>query len=1123
MQVRAMGGQGWRATCEPGGFGSRTNDRIKPETALRFAGSWPAAETESRRDEMMDRLGATPAKGTGILESNRSLVAALDCLPQPAWIFDRSGRYVFQNRIDRETHGDVTGLLPSEAGLGPEEGRDWTAMHLRVIAGERVHYSREMVTSRGRVVSETSIEPIVLDGVIVGGVGVSVDQTERSDAVRRLNDAHQRLQDFVAVSSDWVWETDAAHRFTSVMGDGGRLGVDFSDWLGRTRWEVTGVDPAADPLWRSYADTVERRQPIVNFVFPTTRADGDPMWAEVNGRPRYGPGGSFLGYRGVTRDITRRERLAQQLRRSDIVIQATNNAVVVCDRDGLVQWVNPAFVRLTGYSPQEVAGRRPGDLLECPETDPRTSEEVREAVGAGRAIRTQILNQSRDGRRYWLDVDIRPFHRADGTLEGFVSVQSDVTELIETQTRTRVLVENVAAGIIRHDASGAIVSANPEACRLLGLSEEQMTGRAMADPRWGTIFPDGRPRLGEEMPSSIVLRTGKAIRNEIVGIRLPDGNTRWLRVNAQFVSSPFSEDHEVIASFVDVTQDEEQRRALEDARALLHDIIETIPDAIAAYDRDDRLILFNRAYKDFYTRSTGVIRAGARFEDILRHGVSVGQYAGVGQTPQEQEAWVQERLAIHRDPPSSPSIQFLSDGRWLQVSERRSQSGVIVGARTDITALKQAELAIRRTAETDGLTQLANRSVMMRELDAALLGERVPDRFGAFIIIDLDHFKTVNDTLGHDVGDKLLTTVSRRLLRQVRRSDVVARLGGDEFAVLLTGLGDELSVERMVQKLHKALTARIHLGGRMIRPGISMGITMFPTDGETATDLVKNADIALYQSKARGRNCWTMFNPQLRRRLERRHEIGDALRAAIAADEIAVAFQPLLEITGKHVVGFEVLARWRHRGEAVSPAEFVGIAEDIGLGGLLGRAIMERAFSALARALAEGRDPGHIAINLATSQLKDAQFPQQVAEALDRYGLSSDRLEFEVTENVLLDRAAERVSETLTQLRRMGISLSLDDFGTGYASLTHLKRFPVSRLKIDQSFVRNIGIADDDAAIVRTIVSLAHSLGMTAVAEGVETEEQMRVLESFGCDIAQGYLIGRPSPQLAWAPQTSLS
>lgn len=411
----------------------------------------------------------------------------------------------------------------------------------------------------------------------------------------------------------------------------------------------------------------------------------------------------------------------------------------------------------------------------------------------------------------------------------------------------------------------------------------------------------------------------------------------------------------------------------------------------------------------------------------------------------------------------------------------------------------------------------------MRELDAALLGERVPDRFGAFIIIDLDHFKTVNDTLGHDVGDKLLTTVSRRLLRQVRRSDVVARLGGDEFAVLLTGLGDELSVERMVQKLHKALTARIHLGGRMIRPGISMGITMFPTDGETATDLVKNADIALYQSKARGRNCWTMFNPQLRRRLERRHEIGDALRAAIAADEIAVAFQPLLEITGKHVVGFEVLARWRHRGEAVSPAEFVGIAEDIGLGGLLGRAIMERAFSALARALAEGRDPGHIAINLATSQLKDAQFPQQVAEALDRYGLSSDRLEFEVTENVLLDRAAERVSETLTQLRRMGISLSLDDFGTGYASLTHLKRFPVSRLKIDQSFVRNIGIADDDAAIVRTIVSLAHSLGMTAVAEGVETEEQMRVLESFGCDIAQGYLIGRPSPQLAWAPHTRLS
>ncbi len=1063
----------------------------------------------------MNRLEAGLGDENGILENYRILIAALDCLAQPAWIFDSSGRYVFQNRIDRETHGDVVGLLPSEAGVGPEDGHAWTAMHLRVVAGERVRYSREMQTARGRIVSETSIEPIYVDGAIVGGIGVSVDQTERSDVVRRLNETQQRLQDFVAVSSDWVWETDAEHRFTSVMGDGGRLRIDFSDWIGRTRWEVAGADPEISELWRGYVETVEQRRPIVNFVFPTTRIDGGPMWAEVNGRPRYAADGTFLGYRGVTRDITRREDLAQKLRRSDIVIQATNNAVVVCDREGRVEWVNPAFERLTGYAPDEMLGRKPGDILQCPETDPRTVREMREAVRDGRAIRTQVLNRAKSGRCYWLDLDIRPIHGEAGAVEGFVGVQTDVTELIETQARTRALIENVAAGIVRHDATGAIVSANPEACRLLGLTEDQMTGRALADPRWGTVFADGRPRLGEDMPSSMVLRTGKPIRDDIVGIRLPEGGTRWLRVNAQFVSSPLSEDPEVIASFVDVTQDEEQRRALEEARALLHDVIETIPDAIAAYDRDDRLILFNRAYKDFYTRSSPAIEIGARFEDILRHGVSVGQYSGVGATPEEQEAWVQERLSIHRHPPSSPSVQFLSDGRWLQVSERRSQSGVIVGARTDITALKQAELAIRRTAETDGLTQLANRSVMLRELDAVLLGERLPDRCGAFIIIDLDHFKTVNDTIGHDAGDKLLTTVARRLLRQVRRSDVVARLGGDEFAVLLTGLGDELSVERLLQKLHKALTARVRLGGRMIRPSISMGITLFPADGETATDLVKNADIALYQSKARGRNCWTMFNPQLRRRLERRHELGDALRKAIAAEQISVAFQPQLRVGSGRVVGFEALARWQHGDEPVGPAEFIELAEDIGLGGLLGRAIMEKTLGALAAAIAEGHDPGHVAINLSTSQLKDPHFPRQVAEALQRHGLDASRLEFEVTENVLLDRAAERIAETLANLREMGVALALDDFGTGYASLTHLKRFPVSRLKIDQSFVRNIGVTDDDAAIVRTIISLAHSLGMTAVAEGVETAAQLQFLREHGCDIAQGYLIGRPAAQLS--------
>ncbi|SOB99934.1 bifunctional diguanylate cyclase/phosphodiesterase [Stappia indica] len=936
----------------------------------------------------MDRDGSSSdpvsAQETGILESTRGLTAVLDCLPHSAWIFDRSGRYVFQNRIDRETHGSAVGLLPSEAGLGPEEGQAWTQMHLRVIGGERVHYSREMETSRGRVVSETSIEPVMVDGVIIGGVGVSVDQTARTDAVRRLNEAHQRLAEFVAVSSDWVWETDEEHRFTSVIGDGGRLGLDFAGWIGRTRWQVANGDPVADPLWRGYAETVARHAPIDNFIFSTLRGDGEPMWTEVNGRPRFSTDGRFLGYRGVTRDVTRRETMAEQLRRSDIVIRATNNAVVVCDRAGRVRWVNTAFERLTGYTQAEVLGQKPGALLQCPETDPATVREMSAAIAEGRPVRVQVLNQSRNGRRYWLDLDIRPIAGEGAEPEGFVGVQTDVTELVE-------------------------------------------------------------------------------------------------------------------------------------ARALLHDVIETIPDAIAAFDAEDRLILFNRSYRDYYALSAKLIREGTPFEDILRHGVAAGQYMDPGSTPEQREAWIRNRIAIHRDPPSEPSIQLLSDGRWLQVSERRSTSGAIVGVRADITALKQAELAIRRTAETDGLTQLANRSVMTRELDKALQGKRLRDQVGVFIIIDLDHFKSINDTLGHDAGDALLRVVAQRLRRLLRRGDVVARLGGDEFAVLLTGLADELAAERMAQKLHKALTARTRLGDRMMRPGISMGVTLFPADGETPTDIIKNADIALYQSKAQGRNCWTLFNPQLRRRLERRQELGDALRGAISAEDIDVAFQPQLGFGDHRIVGFEVLARWQYGGQAISPLEFVGIAEDLGLGGVLGRAIMERAFATFSKASAGRADAGQLAINLATSQLKDPHFPEYVTEALARYGLRPKQLEFEVTETVLLDRSAERIAETLGALRQLGISLALDDFGTGYASLTHLKRFPVSRLKIDQSFVRNIGQSDDDAAIVRAIIGLAHSLGMTTVAEGVETREQLAFLARLGCDIGQGFFIGRPAPHPVWS------
>ncbi|SDU27850.1 bifunctional diguanylate cyclase/phosphodiesterase [Stappia sp. ES.058] len=1060
----------------------------------------------------MDGQQSGPKADHSILRHCDSLIEALRTLGQPAWIFDRAGRYVFQNRLDSDTFGDMTGLTPVETGLEPLLGREWLDMHLRVIAGEEVRYDRELETQRGRVASETTISPIVLGENIVGGVGVSVDQTLRVRAETRLCHAHQRLKDYLDISSDWVWDVDVDHRFTEVHGDGEKLGLDFKAWIGKCPWEVTDNTLCTASDWQAYHSRVEAREPVSDFVFPFRRTDGKILWVDVRGRPTFDEQGQFTGYRGVTRDVTVREEMSRQLHRSDIVIRAIDSSVILCDLDGRIEWVNPAFERSTGYSFAEARGRNPADLLEGPRTDRTATEAIGQAIANRQQIRTQLLNRSKSGRHYWVDLNLQPVLGAGGAVEGFVGVQSDVTDLIQARQRTSAIVEYVAAGIVLHDASGEIIGCNPEACRLLELTEEQMLGRALTDPRWGTIYSDGRTRPASELPSSIVLRTREAIRNDTVGVRLPDGRTRWLQVNARIATSDLSDEIEVIASFIDITRDEEQRQELKEARELLQDVIDTIPDAISAYNADDELILFNQSFVGAYQNSAPSISLGARFEDILRFGLEADQYEDTGNTPQDRDAWLKARLENHRNPGQNGKVQKLLNDRWLQIRERRSQTGVIVNVGTDITAVKQAELAIREIAETDNLTKLAVRSVVMREIEAALgrTGEE-----GAIVIIDLDHFKTVNDTLGHDAGDRLLIAIAERLRAMVSHRNHVARLGGDEFAVLLAGPGVAEEVEDKIQGMHALLSHPVGFDGKRMRPGVSLGVAVYPRDGVTAPDLLKNADIALYQTKAHGRDGWTLFNPDLRDRVERRHALSEALRTGIPRGRVSVALQPIVSIATPGVFSFEALARWTHDGVPVPPLEFVSVAEERGLGVQLGQCVIEGACKHLKTLEGEGAAPGHIAVNVATSQLKDPGFPGWLEKCLARFDLTPSRLELEVTETVLLGQAVERVADTLERLQAMGFTIAMDDFGTGYASLAHLKRFPVSRLKIDKSFVDNVGDEGGDAVIVRSIVDLAHSLGMTVVAEGVENRAQLSFLRDCGCDFVQGYLIGRPTTDIA--------
>jgi diguanylate cyclase (GGDEF)-like protein len=543
------------------------------------------------------------------------------------------------------------------------------------------------------------------------------------------------------------------------------------------------------------------------------------------------------------------------------------------------------------------------------------------------------------------------------------------------------------------------------------------------------------------------------------------------------------------------------RRRLVTQYERLDAAINNMPHGLCMFDADQKLIICNKRYAEIYGLKPELTVPGTPLRTVMEARFAKGVY------PDTDQNYIENRIAAIAERKPLYLINELPDGQVIAISHRPLLNGGSVAMHEDITERRKAEARIEYMAHYDALTELPNRISFRQEMDKALA--RIEQGVTlAVLCIDLDHFKPVNDTLGHPMGDALLQAVSGRLRALVGPTDIIARLGGDEFAIVQMSVDQPVGATTLAARLIREISETYVVQGHQIVIGASVGIAVAPNDGTDPDRLLKNADLALYRAKEDGRGTYRFFEAGMDAKMQARRRLEVELRKALALGEFEVFYQPLVNLKTNRVGGFEALLRWRSPGRGlVPPGEFIPLAEEIGLINAIGAWVLKQACTEAAG----WPDEIKVAVNLSPVQFKRGTVVLDVIAALGASGLPAHRLELEITETVLL-QDTEATLSILNQLRALGARISMDDFGTGYSSLSYLRKFPFDKIKIDQSFIRDLSDQPDSVAIVRAIAGLGSTLGIATTAEGVETDEQLEKVRAEGCTEVQGYLFSKPRP-----------
>ena len=670
------------------------------------------------------------------------------------------------------------------------------------------------------------------------------------------------------------------------------------------------------------------------------------------------------------------------------------------------------------------------------------------------------------------------------------------------RTRSSLRRERLANRLIDHspqlvcvlDPSGAVRHMNGTGRRWLRVSHPQIAGQRL----------DQIAALGIAGPQAEALKAavgqaaiGAAVTHEL-GLVRPDGTVLTLELSIR----PIPRTRRLAPNLLVEGRDVTMRKSAEDKLHLAAAVFEQAREGFVITDPEGRVVSVNQAFCDISGYSADELQG----QPTAALGLGLGESSlrlEIRAALKDSGVWQGELRSARKD----GSLHTC----WTSITQQRDSAGTIthyIGILNDITQFREVERSLVRLAHVDPLTDLPNRALLADRVGQLMSISRRDHRPFALMFMDLDQFKNINDTLGHSVGDALLSEVARRLQGSLREVDTVARLGGDEFAVLLPG-ADSAGAELVASKLLERLAEPCMVQGHELSMTMSIGIATYPSDGDDYEILSRNADTAMYRAKHEGKATWRFFAAGMQQRSARQLQLESALRRALERNELLLHYQPQLDANGEQLVGVEALLRWRHPEFGfVSPAEFIPLAETSGQIVAIGEWVMRTAVAQVKAWMDAGVPPLVVAVNLSAVQFRHAGLPATVARALSDAGLPAQYLELELTESVTANPAA--AISMMDALHSLGVRLSLDDFGTGYSSLSYLKRFPLHTLKIDQSFVRDIDTDPDDRAIVQAIIQMARALNLKTIAEGVETDAQHQFLRREGCDMMQGYRFCRP-------------